>query len=173
MRSGTPLMSPPARWRSFHPGGFEQYFADLAEIFATPGVPDPQRLAAVAGRYGLDVDGLVFAGVDVPAWAGRAGRDAGVADGDEPAGALAACENLPGITALLIGGDEEGLGDGHLRSSDQARYRVARQAHCGPAQWHATQNPGAGAGRGRPGNAQAALPRRRIGRTRRWYTTGG
>ena len=38
------------------PGGFERYFADLAEIFATPGAPDPQRLAAVAGRYGLDVD---------------------------------------------------------------------------------------------------------------------
>ena len=38
------------------PGGFVRYFADLAEIFATPGPPDPQRLAAVAGRYGLDVD---------------------------------------------------------------------------------------------------------------------
>jgi quercetin dioxygenase-like cupin family protein len=38
------------------PAGFERYFADLAEIFATPGAPDPRRLAAVAGRYGLDVD---------------------------------------------------------------------------------------------------------------------
>lgn len=38
------------------PGGFERYFADLAEVLSTPGAPDPQRLAAVADRYGLDVD---------------------------------------------------------------------------------------------------------------------
>jgi len=39
------------------PGGFERYFADLAEIFSSsPAGPDPERLAAVAGRYGLDVD---------------------------------------------------------------------------------------------------------------------
>src|SRR5215831_7195280 len=37
------------------PGGFERYFADLAEIFATSGPPDPERLAAVADRYDLDV----------------------------------------------------------------------------------------------------------------------
>ena len=38
------------------PAGFEQYFADLADIMAGPGSPDPGRLAALAGRYGLDVD---------------------------------------------------------------------------------------------------------------------
>jgi mannose-6-phosphate isomerase-like protein (cupin superfamily) len=38
------------------PGGFEHYFADMADIFAAPGAPDPARLAAAAGRYGLDVD---------------------------------------------------------------------------------------------------------------------
>jgi hypothetical protein len=39
------------------PGGFERYFADLAEVFsASPAAPDPQRLAAVAERYDLDLD---------------------------------------------------------------------------------------------------------------------
>jgi quercetin dioxygenase-like cupin family protein len=37
------------------PAGFEQYFADLAEILATPGAPDLRRLA-VADHYGLDID---------------------------------------------------------------------------------------------------------------------
>jgi len=38
------------------PAGFEQYFAGLADVFAGPGSPDAGRLAALAGRYGLDVD---------------------------------------------------------------------------------------------------------------------
>ena len=38
------------------PAGFERYFADLADIMSGPGSPDPGRLAALAGRYGLDVD---------------------------------------------------------------------------------------------------------------------
>jgi hypothetical protein len=36
--------------------GFERYFADLADILSGPGSPDPGQLAALAGRYGLDVD---------------------------------------------------------------------------------------------------------------------
>lgn len=38
------------------PSGFEQYFAGLADILSGPGSPDPGQLAALAGRYGLDVD---------------------------------------------------------------------------------------------------------------------
>jgi quercetin dioxygenase-like cupin family protein len=38
------------------PAGFEQYFADLADIMSGPGSPDPGRLADLAGRYGLEVD---------------------------------------------------------------------------------------------------------------------
>ena len=38
------------------PAGFEQYFASLAGILAGPGAPDDGQLAALAGRYGLDVD---------------------------------------------------------------------------------------------------------------------
>ena len=37
------------------PGGFETYFADLAEIFAA-GPPDPEKLGAVAAKYELEVD---------------------------------------------------------------------------------------------------------------------
>ncbi len=38
------------------PAGFEGYFADLAKIFAVSGPPDLAALAAVAARYGLDLD---------------------------------------------------------------------------------------------------------------------
>lgn len=38
------------------PAGFEQYFAGLADILSSPGSPDPGQLAALAGRYGLDLD---------------------------------------------------------------------------------------------------------------------
>lgn len=38
------------------PAGFEQYFAGLADILSGPGVPDTGQLAALADRYGLDVD---------------------------------------------------------------------------------------------------------------------
>jgi quercetin dioxygenase-like cupin family protein len=38
------------------PAGFEQYFSGLAEIFSAPGIPDTGRLAALADRYGLDLD---------------------------------------------------------------------------------------------------------------------
>ena len=37
------------------PGGFEDYFAALAEVFAG-GAPDLARLGEVAERFGLDVD---------------------------------------------------------------------------------------------------------------------
>ena len=38
------------------PAGFERYFAELADIMSGPGSPDLGRLAALAGRYGLDFD---------------------------------------------------------------------------------------------------------------------
>ena len=38
------------------PGGFEQYFADLAPELAGPGEPDLQALAGIRARYGLTMD---------------------------------------------------------------------------------------------------------------------
>lgn len=38
------------------PAGFEQYFTGLADILSGPGAPDRGQLAALADRYGLDVD---------------------------------------------------------------------------------------------------------------------
>ena len=38
------------------PGGFEGYFAALAEVLAVDGPPDLARLAEVAARFGLAVD---------------------------------------------------------------------------------------------------------------------
>jgi quercetin dioxygenase-like cupin family protein len=38
------------------PTGFEQYFAGLADILSGPESPDTGQLAALADRYGLDVD---------------------------------------------------------------------------------------------------------------------
>jgi mannose-6-phosphate isomerase-like protein (cupin superfamily) len=38
------------------PGGFEQYFADLAPLLAHPGPPDFAALAAVQARYELEMD---------------------------------------------------------------------------------------------------------------------
>ena len=38
------------------PGGFEQYFADLAEVVGGGGEPDPARIAEVAARYDLELD---------------------------------------------------------------------------------------------------------------------
>lgn len=38
------------------PGGFEAYFAELAEIFSRPGPPDLAALGAVAARYELELD---------------------------------------------------------------------------------------------------------------------
>jgi quercetin dioxygenase-like cupin family protein len=43
------------------PGGFEQYFADLAPLLAHPGPPDFAALAAVQARYELEMD---FASID-------------------------------------------------------------------------------------------------------------
>lgn len=37
------------------PGGFEHYFEEMAEVMATEGF-DPEKLAALAQGYGLDVD---------------------------------------------------------------------------------------------------------------------
>ncbi|MBV9093588.1 MAG: cupin domain-containing protein [Streptosporangiaceae bacterium] len=38
------------------PAGFEQYFTGLADILSGPGAPDAGQLAALADRYGLDLD---------------------------------------------------------------------------------------------------------------------
>ena len=38
------------------PGGFEQYFADIAPQLARPGKPDLQALAEIRARYGLTMD---------------------------------------------------------------------------------------------------------------------
>jgi len=38
------------------PGGFEEYFAELGEIFSRPGPPDLAALGSVAARYGLTVE---------------------------------------------------------------------------------------------------------------------
>jgi mannose-6-phosphate isomerase-like protein (cupin superfamily) len=38
------------------PAGFEQYFAGLADTLSGPGSPDTGQLAALAERYGLDID---------------------------------------------------------------------------------------------------------------------
>jgi quercetin dioxygenase-like cupin family protein len=38
------------------PGGFEQYFADVAPVLARPGEPDFAAMAAVQARYGLEMD---------------------------------------------------------------------------------------------------------------------
>lgn len=38
------------------PGGFEQYFEDVAPIFAVGGPPDFAALMAVCARYGLEMD---------------------------------------------------------------------------------------------------------------------
>ncbi len=35
------------------PAGFEQYFAELSDLFGAAGIPDMQRIAALAERYGL------------------------------------------------------------------------------------------------------------------------
>jgi mannose-6-phosphate isomerase-like protein (cupin superfamily) len=37
------------------PGGFESYFEEVAQLFATPGFA-PDQLAPLAARYGLEVD---------------------------------------------------------------------------------------------------------------------
>ena len=38
------------------PAGFENYFAEVGEVFATPGPPDLAALGAIAGRYGLTME---------------------------------------------------------------------------------------------------------------------
>jgi mannose-6-phosphate isomerase-like protein (cupin superfamily) len=38
------------------PGGFDQYFADLAPVLSAGGPPDVEALAAIQTRYGLTMD---------------------------------------------------------------------------------------------------------------------
>jgi quercetin dioxygenase-like cupin family protein len=40
------------------PAGFESYFAESASLFSRDGPPDMERLAALADRYGLEMDFL-------------------------------------------------------------------------------------------------------------------
>jgi hypothetical protein len=54
--SWNPADQPARLLEIISPAGFERYFADLADILSGPGSPDPGQLAALAGRYGLDVD---------------------------------------------------------------------------------------------------------------------
>jgi len=45
------------------PGGFEQYFADLAPLLAQPGEPDFAAVTAIQARYGLEMDLTSIAGL--------------------------------------------------------------------------------------------------------------
>jgi mannose-6-phosphate isomerase-like protein (cupin superfamily) len=38
------------------PGGFEAYFAELAEVFSRPGPPDLAAIEAIAARYELELE---------------------------------------------------------------------------------------------------------------------
>jgi quercetin dioxygenase-like cupin family protein len=38
------------------PAGFERYFEELLELLPTTGPPDPNAIAALAARYGLELD---------------------------------------------------------------------------------------------------------------------
>ena len=38
------------------PAGFEEYFAEVAAVFAKPGPPDVSALAAIAASYGLSLE---------------------------------------------------------------------------------------------------------------------
>jgi quercetin dioxygenase-like cupin family protein len=38
------------------PAGFEEYFAEMSEVFAKSGPPDAAALASIAGRYGLNME---------------------------------------------------------------------------------------------------------------------
>jgi mannose-6-phosphate isomerase-like protein (cupin superfamily) len=38
------------------PAGFERYFEELTELLADAGPPDPAQIAALAARYGLELD---------------------------------------------------------------------------------------------------------------------
>ena len=38
------------------PAGFEEYFAEVGEVFAKPGPPDLAALGAIAARYGLKTE---------------------------------------------------------------------------------------------------------------------
>ena len=47
----------PARLlEAISPAGFERYFGELVDLLQQPGPADPAALAAVAARYGLEVD---------------------------------------------------------------------------------------------------------------------
>ena len=68
--AGDLIFKPRGQWHAFwnaidgptrileviSPGGFEGYFAELGEVFAVPGPPDPERIAAVAAKYELEIE---------------------------------------------------------------------------------------------------------------------
>ena len=47
---------PTVVFETISPGGFEQYFADLAPVLAQPGEPDFEAMNEVRTRYELDMD---------------------------------------------------------------------------------------------------------------------
>jgi uncharacterized cupin superfamily protein len=68
-RAGDLIFKPRGQWHTFwnagdaparaleviSPSGFEQYFVDLGTVLAS-GPPEPQRLAALCARYGLEMN---------------------------------------------------------------------------------------------------------------------
>ena len=68
--SGDLIFKPRGQWRTFwnagteparilefiSPAGFEGYFEELVDLLQRGGAPDPDALAALAARYGLEVD---------------------------------------------------------------------------------------------------------------------
>jgi len=67
---GTWVFKPRDQWHTFwnagetpceiieviSPAGFENFFRELAEVYAGPGEPDLSRFADACARYGLDMD---------------------------------------------------------------------------------------------------------------------
>ena len=68
--SGDLMFKPRGQWHTFwnagteparilefiSPAGFEGYFEELVDLLQRGGAPDPDALAALAARYGLEVD---------------------------------------------------------------------------------------------------------------------
>jgi quercetin dioxygenase-like cupin family protein len=66
---GTYVFKPRGQWHTFwnagdtparivemlSPGGFETYFEEIGEVFASTG-PDPVKLSEIAGRYSIEMD---------------------------------------------------------------------------------------------------------------------
>ena len=69
-QAGDLIFKPRGQWHTFwndgseparileliSPAGFERYFEEVVELLRQPGPPEPSALAAIAARYGLEVD---------------------------------------------------------------------------------------------------------------------